>query len=157
LITVFLNPDPETYNANPQDCFWVDDEISEVLVPLHLRYARRAIAAYSGRNRNVFEMPGGYVIKLPRNCDGITDNDWEGSVSNYPENIGNHEFEQFARTRLFYYGEIPVLFMERVAPLTSAEVIARFGEEPDWVYSIDGGQVGVNRKGQLVAYDYGLT
>jgi len=40
--------------------------------------------------------------------------------------------------------------------MTGEAIVARFGVEPDWVMSVDGGQVGVNRYGRLVAYDYGV-
>jgi hypothetical protein len=134
---------------------WVE-EPSQALVALHLRYARRAVAAYSGRNRNVFVLGQRLVVKLPRSLEGYADNDWEGSVSNAPESLNHPEHVQYPKTRLAYVDGIPVVFMERIEALTGRAIEARFGQEPDWVASVDGGQVGVNRHGRLVAYDYGL-
>jgi hypothetical protein len=96
------------------------------------------------------------VVKLPRNFDGCTDNDWEGSVSNAPESRNDPLHVQYPKTKLVYVDDIPVVFMERIESLTSRAIEERFGHEPAWVFSVDGGQVGVNRHGRLVAYDYGL-
>jgi hypothetical protein len=95
---------------------------------------------------------GRYVVKIPKNLDGIVDNDWEGSVSN--GNDDPHEI-RYARTHLAWVDELPIVFMEWVEPATSREIIKRLGFEPDWVMSVDCGQVGFARDGRLLAYDYG--
>lgn len=123
-----------------------------VITALHDRYAGRCLQVFMGRNRNVFDM-GNYVVKIPKNLDGFADNDWEGSISNAnddPEEI------RYARTRMVEVSEVPVVFMERVEHASTAETIARLGFEPDWVGSVDCGQVGFTRDGRLVAYDYGV-
>lgn len=51
---------------------------------------------------------------------------------------------------------IPVVFTEKVDDMSFADIKKMFGRVPDWVSSVDCGQVGVNRKGKLVAYDYGI-
>lgn len=121
---------------------------------LYERYMKRCVDYLIGRNRITFMFPT-YVVKLPWTFAGFGDNDWEGSVSNDPDS--SEGFVQYARTRLGYVGEIPVLFMERVQLLSYAGIAERFGKVPDWVDCVDCGQVGVNRSGKLVAYDYGLN
>lgn len=146
-------------NPYPDNLLIIYDEhssLTKVLVKLHKRYAKRALACYGGRNRNVFKMPGGYVVKLPSGFDGIQDNDWEGSISNSPEGTGfDCGYIQYARTRMCYYKEVPIVFMEYVEYKNKNQIIELFGKEPDWCLSVDCGQVGVNKGGRLVAFDYG--
>lgn len=141
-------------DSNPV-LFEINEDIPE-LAQLHLKYAKKAIKIYSGRNRNTFILNERIVVKLPRNFDGFTDNDWEGSISNSQESFNHPDHVQYPKTRLAYVQEIPVLFMQRVQPLGSKQIIDRFKEEPYWVESVDCGQVGLTRFGRLVAYDYGL-
>jgi len=114
------------------------------------RYIPRAIGVTSGRNRVVFHM-GHYVVKIPMNYNGIADNDWEGSVRHSPD----PRMAKYARTRMVYHTEIPVVFMEYVKYIAYGELRER-GPVPHWVDGIDCQQVGFNRRGQLVAYDYGI-
>mgnify|MGYP003344102627 CR=1 FL=1 len=44
--------------------------------------------------------------------------------------------------------DIPILVMEYVKQLP-------YKDQPDWAAMIDGGQVGKNKKGNIVAFDYG--
>lgn len=138
---------------------YIDDEcepLTPVLIELHKRYAKRALECYGGRNRNVFKMPGGYVVKIPSCMDGIQDNDWEGSLSNSEEGTGfDTGYIQYARTRMCYYKNIPIVFMEYVEYLPTFKIEERYGSEPDWCWSVDSGQVGSNKYGRLVAFDYG--
>ncbi len=53
-----------------------------------------------------------------------------------------------AKCKLIYVGGIPVLVMEFVKQIP-------YKEMPDWADFIDCGQVGYNRRGNIVAYDYG--
>ena len=99
---------------------------------------------------------GKYVVKVPRNRDGIRDNDWEGSISNGPNSNPLQDI-QYARTRMHYWNEIPIVFMEYVEYANDAKVLSILGESPNWTWSVDGGQVGMNRRNQLVAFDYGCT
>lgn len=123
----------------------------QALFSLFSRFAHRSKDVHVGRNRTVFDM-GTYVVKIPRALDGFTDNEWEGSVSN-----GNDDPEEvrYARTRLAYVDEIPVVFMEKVEYASTAQIVSKLGHEPDWVNSVDCGQVGFTRDGRLVAFDYG--
>lgn len=123
-----------------------------IIEALHRRYASRSRQVFCGRNRNVFDM-GRYVVKVPKNLDGFADNDWEGSVSNAND---NPEEVRFARTRMVDFEEVPLVFMEYVEPASTETIVARLGQEPDWVRSVDCGQVGFARDGRLLAYDYGV-
>lgn len=126
------------------------------LMALYKRYTKKAKAIHYGRNRIVFDM-GYYVVKLPSDHAGFGDNDWEGSVSNGPEQLANPlDYIQYARTRLMYVQDIPVCLMEKVS--TEHEVHP-FSDKsmPDWVSSVDCGQVGYTRRGRLVAYDWGYN
>lgn len=155
--SIILNPTDTQMLADPYGNFlWIDDDSDDILLNLHIRYMKRAVAAFGGRNRNVFLLPGGYVVKIPKNFHGIGDNDWEGSVSNTKESIDDPYYVQYPKTRLVYKGDVAIVFMEFITPMSSKDIISRFGEEPDWVDSVDGGQVGVNKNGRLVAYDYGI-
>lgn len=128
----------------------------EVIIELHRRFQKRAVAVHYGRNRNVFEMQNNYVVKIPRNPDGCVDNDWEGSVSNSPETFNDMNEIQYPRTRIVDFEGFPVLFMEKVEYLTHDEICHLLGKEPWWVGCIDCGQVGVTKCNRLVAFDYGL-
>ncbi len=131
---------------------WEAEGCAGVLAHLHRRYAERCLGLSQGRNRNVF-LFGRYVVKLPKNLDGVADNDWEGSVSNAdddPEEI------RYPRTRMVYVHEVPVVFMEYVEPATAKDIEARLGAVPEWVCSVDCHQVGFTRDGRLVAFDYGI-
>jgi hypothetical protein len=131
----------------------VSAELEPYLNPLVTRYLQRALRVEAGRNRVVFIMPHGYVIKLPRTLDGFGDNDWEGSVSNGPGQ--SLEAIQYPKTKLHYWKEIPILFMEYVEWATNKDIEARLGKEPNWVGFVDCGQVGFTSTGRLVAFDYG--
>ena len=122
---------------------------------LYERYMARCRDYQIGRNRIVF-ISDKYVVKLPWTNAGVADNDWEGSVSNIPDAPYNDYQVIYARTRLHYEANIPVLFMERVEYMNTDDIKAKFGREPEWVGYVDCGQVGLSRTGKLVAYDYGI-
>lgn len=95
-----------------------------------------------GRNRIVFKSKNGkYVIKVPRNIEGNGDN--------------------FRETKKEDFG-FPVPKSKRILLDDFCCVIMEYVEHayfkdkkvPSWVSWIDCGQVGYNRKGELVAYDY---
>lgn len=159
-----INPSEQDWIANPYEkqengdgttLIPIDEDIPE-LAALHLKYALKAYQVYSGRNRNTFILSDRIVVKLPRNFDGFTDNDWEGSISNSIESFNHPEHIQYPKTKLVFVTEVPIVFMQRITPLQSTEITQMFGSEPDWTFSVDCGQVGITRQGRLVAYDYGL-
>lgn len=113
---------------------------------LHKRFIEKYGQPQQGRNRAAY-VAGTFVVKIPISYDGITDNDWEGSVS----------APDLARTRLVYWKSVPVLLMERVQWLSEKE-LEKFGADAvELSRSTDCGQVGLNKKGKIVAFDYGLT
>lgn len=119
---------------------------------LHEHFDNKAQACFQGRNRNVFELLH-CVVKLPKNPDGYTDNDWEGSVSNSSQTYNSRNHIQYPRKHLIYIQDIPVLFMEKIIPVDwSVESTDNF---PAWVSQVDCAQVGYTNQGRLVAFDYG--
>jgi len=91
--------------------------------------------------RRVFLSPSGkYVLKVPLNERGEDENWWE----HYRYNVLGWK-DLYAKCRLV--GKC--LVMEFVKVATDLKNL------PDWTRDIDCAQVGWNRKGKLVAYDYG--
>jgi hypothetical protein len=92
-------------------------------------------------------MRGTHVIKLPKNEDGVSDNDWEGSVS---------DPGYTAKTRLLHIDGIPVVVMEYVEGASLSQIAAYQNLPPTnlgWASAFDDAQVGFNRFGKLLAYD----
>lgn len=100
-----------------------------------------------GRHRMGFKR-GKVVYKIPRNPEGIKANKREADM--YKE-YGQGQYDdgaEFARCRLL---KNDVLVMEHVVRLECNEVA------PGWVHDWDwheGPQVGRNKKGRVVLYDY---
>ena|ERR1700722_15537932 len=101
----------------------------------------------SGRSRAVWRH-GNYVVKIPLNEAGIHDNLYERSVFQRRHQKG-YDWGHFARCRLLG----TILIMQYVE-YTFNYADIKPGVH-DWTYRIDGLQIGHNRFGQLVAYDYG--
>jgi hypothetical protein len=102
--------------------------------------------AGEGRHRTVWSR-GHVVIKVPKNGWGLSDNDREYHTFKQYGQKGNPATDiQYARCRLLPNGW---LMMERVAPVP-------FKHHPSWAGWIDDSQVGWNRQGRIVAYDYGF-
>lgn len=93
-----------------------------------------------GRNRATF-ISKHCVIKFPLNDNGIADNDWEGSVSG-PE---------LAKGRWIEIDGFVCVIQEKLTMLEDFS----YKNLPDWVGSVDGGQVGYDKKGRLKAFDFG--
>lgn len=120
-----------------------------------------------GRNRQVWRR-GNYVFKFPLNQYGVSDNNHEAQV--YQLSLRKKLYCKYARCRLVLpWGT--VLVMEFAGypgpgsrPVTNAEgkddptyhYISWKNNLPTWCNSIDCGQVGYNRAGKIVAYDYGI-
>jgi len=102
-----------------------------------------------GRNRIVF-FGKNHVLKFPTCSTGMLDNDWEGSVCVADEKGSENDI--WPITRWLEIGEFICCMMQKVEPVMFVD----YSTMPDWVGSIDGGQVGWTRKGKLVAYDFGL-
>lgn len=148
-----LNPSDDALFADPyEDFLYASEDVLCTLKPLYEKYSKRAIAVHGGRNRNTFILSDRLVVKLPKTLSGFSDNDWEGSVSNSPISFNNPNYVQYPRTRLAYWNKIPIVFMERITLNFDCSTTSL-----PWVASVDCGQVGFNRRGRLVAYDYGLN
>lgn len=92
------------------------------------------------------------VFKVPVDIEGFRENDWEGSLCAINPD-SNYEIP-IAKSRLIFCDDIPVVAMEKVQPLFLSQIKEKFGEIPAFVSWVDMGQVGLNRQGKLVAYDY---
>jgi hypothetical protein len=97
----------------------------------------------SGRHRAVYRH-GNYVIKIPLSDYGISDNYYEATI--YKEYGYDKGYIPYARCRLLG----TILIMEYLEPVKS------FDNLPEWTMAVDCTQVGYNRHGKLLAYDYGL-
>ena len=100
-----------------------------------------------GRGRRVFLLPSGKnVIKVPLNEDGIHDNMAEAF------RFRKQRKAWFPLARCMMWGQY--LIMEYIEPVYG------FGDlmkQYNWVGMVDCCQVGYNRAGKLVAFDYGIT
>lgn len=87
-----------------------------------------------------------YVYKVPRDFSGVRANQREAKYYRSPD-------KKFpvAACRIVTLGtdvELPILVMEKVLPIGMGAI------KPDWAdYHVDNGQVGKNRRGDVVAYD----
>ena len=123
-----------------------------------LALAQRLLLKYGsvelGRNRLVFHSKFA-VLKVPTCHDGICDNDWEGSICGgiaRSREWENQEEANYPNTRWLELDGFICCMMEKVKPLEFKD----YSEVPDWVGSIDCGQVGTSViSGRLVAFDYG--
>lgn len=98
-----------------------------------------------GRNRMVFALKSkNFVIKIPLNIAGNSDNFIEGKKQDFGYPV--------AKARSIILNDFCCVIMEYV------EHACRFDHElPDWTGFVDCGQVGFNKKGELVAYDFGYN
>lgn len=101
-----------------------------------------------GRNRLVYRR-GNFVVKVPKNNCGVLDNHREYHI--FSSTTDGWLFGlRYARCRLMKPNYC-LLVMEYVIPYQEP-----LDKLPLWTYSVDCAQVGYNRKGHLVAYDYGI-
>ncbi len=96
-----------------------------------------------GRNRAAF-ISKHCVIKFPLNDDGVADCDWEGSYSG----------EHLAKGRWIQIDGFVCVIQEKLRLIPNKEF--SYANLPDWVGSIDCGQVGYDKKDRLKAYDFGI-
>lgn len=100
----------------------------------------------AGRNRNVYlSRSGKYVVKVPLNLFGDCDNHLE--ANRFYRKDGFFGPGHLARCRMAKLGGTWCLIMEIVKPSFAKDL-------PDWTEGVDCQQVGYNRKGKLVAYDF---
>lgn len=96
-----------------------------------------------GRTRAVFDTQDGNVIKIPYTDEGFMANHREVTTSNTED-----PYIPIAKCQHEEKDGVAVLVMEKVTPTK-----ANYNEMPDWVMSVDCGQVGYLPDGRLVAYD----
>jgi len=96
-----------------------------------------------GRNRCTFKSKN-FVFKVPRNYDGIDDNQYESSVRFKPD------WTDYASAKIVLIKNFPVLLMVKVDINVDSDKL------PSWVKFIDGNQVGYNKKGKIQVYDFGV-
>jgi hypothetical protein len=130
--------------------FYYNPSLNETAYNLFKRLKKKYPRYEIGRNRLVLFSKFA-VIKVPLNDDGLCDNDWEGSI------VGGKAYKQsnineicYPNTKYLVLDGLICVMMEKV--IVSNE---GYDELPDWVKFIDCGQVGYDRSGRLVAYDYG--
>lgn len=95
-----------------------------------------------GRNRACF-ISKHCVLKFPLNDGGVADNDWEGSCSG----------DIYAVGKWLQIGEFVCVMQEKLTLIP--EEAFSYATLPDWVGSVDCGQVGYDKKGRLKAFDFG--
>ena len=139
----------------------------------------------SGKNRCTFILPDSVIkLPITyRGYEDNEHEAWQYRVTPYDGH--HEHYVQYAKCRALYYDvdpytnqydlldedtyeskkdqasirPVPVVFMEKVTYADAYEIEDMIGCVPEWVYDIDqngyGYQVGFNREGILVAYDYG--
>lgn len=127
----------------PQGCETLEDFL------VHLHYAlQRRYSSMRGRTRACYDIPGEYVLKVPLNDMGCWDNQSEARTYQKAQGSSDTRGPFYAKCKLDYIWDIPVLLMERVTLPQSLEAL------PDWTSWVDCRQVGYTSAGDLVAYDY---
>jgi hypothetical protein len=106
-----------------------------------------------GCSRSVYRH-GNYVIKLPLDDYGISANARE---AHRWKKYGYSGEIPYARCRLLPNSGILVMEYARytIPGKTLPDGFVPYEEAPDWTKWVDCQQVGYNRTGRLVAYDYG--
>jgi hypothetical protein len=126
-----------------------DKNISNIAYKLAKNLQKKYPNVELGRNRIVF-ISKFCVFKVPTCNNGCIDNDWESSLSN--AEIIDIEEIYYANTKSIILDDLLCCVMQKVDPYNFKD----YKLVPDWVKSVDGGQVGHSRKGILMAYDFGL-
>ena len=109
----------------------------------------------SGRHRFCFTgNDDQYIIKVPKSYDGIIDNGIEAKTyRDYADKVLRNEYDMSRPHYAFCYIEklwsVDLLIMERLIYPKREDAL------PEWTDFIDCMQVGYNKQGKLLAYDYG--
>jgi hypothetical protein len=130
---------------------WCDSDITDELQEIFNELKDRGFKALgNGRHRQGFLFPSGkFVLKVPINS--------RGSQANLEESQRCHSDykDKGAKCRLFYYKGFPCLIMEKLEnTFFTCFYPTELLDAPGWVHTVDSYQVGRNRKGKLLAYDY---
>ncbi|AIW22316.1 hypothetical protein F0267_01360 [Vibrio coralliilyticus] len=126
----------------------IRSNLGENAVALHQRLWDKYGEPECGNSRATY-ISKNYVFKLPITDQGIRQNEDECTLL-------SDDYWQFAKTRLVD-AESGLLCMERVEHAPHDIIKQRLGYIPDFVAGIDCSQVGFNRRGLLVAYDFATT
>jgi hypothetical protein len=97
-----------------------------------------------GLSRKVYDL-GKLVVKIPKNSDGYFDNIFEREQ--FLRIRRREDVIPFVNCYLITIDCVPLLFCEKI------EINIKGKELPDWVSWVDCQQVGINSRGQFVAYD----
>ncbi len=124
----------------------VDDQALQTAFVEAIRpFAAQGLPWRTGTRRIVFRLPR-CVIKLPLCMDGVNDNARERQA--YRDRLHGGTGFSMATCRISTTASgIPRLLMRLVDPVTSLDGL------PDWTLFVDCGQVGLDARGRLVAYD----
>ena len=121
-----------------------DEYLAEHVLPILDEFKALYGEPECGRTRAVFDMGNGYVAKVPLDYDGMS-----ASRNELSSFTTEDAFIPVAECYFSDKFEEPILIMEKV----NTKHGIKYSELPDWVGYVDCGQVGYDRKGNLVAYD----
>ena len=123
------------------------DMFRDQILSLISRYKREKWIGW-GRHRAVFRR-GNIVVKVPLSEYGVADNEREARYYRMEQEYYNIKYcKENHLARCFMFNQI-CLVMEYVKPAPEL-----WGIE-SWTSAVDCGQIGHNKIGKLVAYDYG--
>lgn len=106
----------------------------------------------TGRHRQVWRR-GDYVIKVPMSERGVHDNWHERRMwLKYRKS----DYIPYASCRLIGNFFLLMEYAHNIGPLSDERGHIPFNKLPEWASYVDSQQVGYNRHGQIVAYDYGV-
>lgn len=133
-------PSTTIYKSSLESAREQQELIDKTITWAEIKYGE---AIGEGLDRIVFDA-GEEVVKIPKHSAGI--------AANYSEEYKYQRWEDqgiYAKCWIKEINQgIPILFMEKVDPITEYEDL------PDWVDFIDCRQVGYTADNRLVAYDY---
>lgn len=132
-----------------------DLNVKESIKNAVIRLSEKYVFIGAGRNRAVFLMKSGkYVIKVPVNYSGMSDNSYELRQKNETKKpVDNEMF--FPAVKSVVLNDLLCIVMEKIEHITEEKYKEQNNKPfPCWVGFIDCNQVGLNKKGILMPYDY---
>lgn len=132
-----------------------DLRLKETVKNLIIKLSEKYTFIGAGRNRAVFLLKSGnFVVKIPVNYSGMTDNSYELNQKNETKKpVGNEMF--FPAVRSVMLSDLNCLIVEKIEPVSEENYKKKTGKRfPDWVGFIDCHQVGLNKDDILMPYDY---
>jgi hypothetical protein len=97
-----------------------------------------------GMKRATFTVGSRWVVKVPLSWEGVSENCYEAQHTDPGVPLAA------CRLHVSIPSGLPLLWMERVDPVTWSRNDPRYPAWADWV---DCGQIGLTTDGRLVAYD----